>query len=263
MKEIDFKKFLDDQSWDYNKNTIEKMMEKELEKEPEDIDMEFVDACMLYLTTSTEQETPNGKDKVVTKRKRIKFSRILIAAVIVVLCLSIGFTAYAKVNFTSISDTFVQMFSDHATIDYSDKNTTNDEATTVYNESNLYKELQQGGIENIVLPRELYSATYEDIELTNDFTAFYANIDFLDREITMSIETFTDEKWITNPDIMGEFTASKKVEVNGVDVYLFERNGNNSKKVSTSISYQVGLTQYFIYCHYTIEQAEQFITNMN
>lgn len=265
MKEIDFKKFLDDQSWDYNKNTIEKMMEKELEKEPEDIDMEFVDACMLYLTTSTEQETPNGKDKVVTKRKRIKFSRILIAAVIVVLCLSIGFTAYAKVNFTSISDTFVQMFSDHATIDYSDKNTTNDETTTVYNESNLYKELQQGGIENIVLPRELYSATYEDIEWTNDFTENSANfIAEIDNEkFGVTIETFSEAKWIQNPDIMGEFTASKKVEVNGVDVYLFERNGSNSKKVVTFISYQVGLTQYFIDCHYTIEQTEQFITNMN
>lgn len=262
MTDYEFKKFLEDNSWDYDKKTIEQMLEKELEKEPEDINMEFVDACILYLTGSTKQETPVKKDKVVANRKRIKLSRILIAAVIVVLCLSVGLTAYAKVNFMSISDIFVQMFSDHATINYSDKNTA--EETTSIQESNLYNELKNGGIENIVLPEELYSAKYKDIEWTNDFTSYYANIDFLDSKITMSIETFTDEKWITNPDIQGKFTASKKVNVNGIDVYLFEQNGNKSKKVSTSISYQVGLTQYFIYyCPYNIEQAEQFITNMN
>lgn len=261
MTDFEFKKFLEDNSWDYSKNTIEQLMEKELEKEPEDINMEFVDACMYYLTGITEQENPDKKDQVVQKRKRIKFSRILVAAVIVAFALSIGVTAYAKVNAISISDIFVQVFPDHATIDYSNKNTA--DGTTSIQDSNLYNELKNGGIENIVLPEELYSTKYKNIEWRNDFTSNYANIDFFDSKITMDIETFTDEKWITNPDIQGDFTASKKVEINGIDVYLFERNGNSSKNVNTSISYQVGLTQYFIDCQYNIEQAEQFIKTMN
>lgn len=260
MTEYEFKKFIEDNSWDYSKKTIEQLMEKELEKEPEEINMEFVDACMYYLTGITENENADKKEQVV-KRKRIKFSRILVAAVIVAIALSIGANAYSKVNNIRISDVFVKVFPDYATIDYSNKNTAG--GTTSVHDSDLYNELKNGGIENIVLPKELYSAKYKNIEWQNDFTSNYANIDFLDSKITMDIETFTDEKWITNPDIQGEFTDGKKIEVNGIDVYLFERNGNCSKKVNTSISYQVGLTQYFIDCHYNIEQAEQFIKTMN
>lgn len=270
MKEIDFKKFLDDKSWDYNKNTIEQMMEKELEKEPEEINMEFVDACMNYLTGYSNNDAPKEKDKVIVnennihKNKRIRFSRILIAAAIALIVVSVSVTVYAKANNLKMSDVFVNMFSDHATIDYSEKNTTNDEATTAYNESNLYKELQEGGIENIVLPSQLYSAKYEDIEWNNDFTEISANfISQIDNEkFGVTIETFTEEKWIQNPDIQGEFTNSKKVTVDGIDVYLFEREGN-SKKVNTTISYQIDLTQYDIACYYSIEQAENFITSMN
>ncbi len=71
MKEIDFKKFLDDKSWDYNKNTIEQMMEKELEKEPEEINMEFVDACMNYLTGYSNNDAPKEKDKVIVNENNI------------------------------------------------------------------------------------------------------------------------------------------------------------------------------------------------
>ena len=263
MTDFEFKKFLEDNSWDYSKNTIEQLMEKELEKEPEEINMEFVDACMYYLTGITEQENPDKKDQVVQKRKRIKFSRILVAAVIVALGLSIGVTAYAKVNAISISDIFVQVFPDHATIDYSNKNTA--DGITSIHESNLYNELKNGGIENIALPEALYSSEYTDIWWRNDFTSNFVgfNSEIDNKNVSIIIETFTDEQWITNPDVQGDFTASKKVEVNGIDVYLFERNGDNSKRVNTSISYQVGLTQYFIDCHYNIEQAEQFIKTMN
>lgn len=267
MNEIDFKKFLDDKSWDYNKKTIEQMMEKELEKEPEDINMEFVDACMNYLTRYSEITAPE-KDKVInskTNHKRIKFSRLLIAAIIIVVSASIGVTAYAKVNNMTVSDVLVGIFSDHATIDYSNKDTTTQDTTIPYNSTKLYKELQEGGIENIALPTKLYYAKYKKLNWANDFTEsnvyFTAEID--SKTVSVDIETFTNEKWIQNPDIQGQFTASKKIEINGIDIYLFERDGDNPKKVNTSISYQIGLTQYFIDCHYTIGEAEQFIKNMN
>ena len=263
MTDLEFKKFLEDRSWDYSKEAIEQLMEQELEKEPEEINMEFVDACMYYLTGITEEENPGKKDQVVQKGKRITPRKILGIAVIAAVCLSIGFTAYAKVSSMSITDIFVQVFSDHVTIDYTNKNTA--DGTASIQNSNLYSELKKGGIENIVLPKELYSSDYKNIEWANDFTCCFVGFDaeINDIKISTIIETFTDEKWITNPDIQGDFTASKKVETNGVDVYLFERNGDNPKEAITSISYQVGLTQYFLDCYCDIGQAEQFIITMN
>lgn len=263
MKEIELKRFLDDMTWDYSKEEIEQIMESELQKKPEDIDMELVDTCMNYLIECSEQKTPDIKDNSAVSKKRIKLSRILVAAVIVVLCLSIGITAYAKIDFASLSDKFVQMFSDHATIEYSNKDIT--EQTTSVEESKLYKELEDGGIKNIVLPAEFYSAPYENVSWTNDsaLTEVEFIVELNDLKVVTRITTFTDEKWIANSDIRGGFTASKQLEVNGMDVYLFERDGNNSKEINTTISYQVGLTQYDIYCNCDIGQAEQFVKGMN
>ena len=55
------------------------------------------------------------------KKKRIKFSRIIIAAILVVCSISIGMTVYAKANDMRISDIFVDIFDNKAVIKYSDK----------------------------------------------------------------------------------------------------------------------------------------------
>lgn len=69
MNDNDFKAFIADNSWELNKKTIEDMMEKELKKEPEDIDLDFVDACMNCLTGYGNEEASNSKGKVI-KGKR-------------------------------------------------------------------------------------------------------------------------------------------------------------------------------------------------
>ncbi len=268
MDKNNLKKFLDDKSWNYDKKTIEQMMEKELEKEPEDINMEFVDACMNYLTGYSENTTP-VKDKVInenkTKIRRIRFSRIMIAAIIMLISISIGVTAYAVANEMKISDVIVSIFSDYANIKYSNKNDEKSDILSPYKSTKIYKELEAGGIDNIVLPHDLYDATYENLEWHNDFTensvGFVPKLD--ENVFSVLIITYTDKKWVQNPDIQGEFTSSKKIEVNGIDIYLFERDGDNVKKVTTTISYQIGLTQYYIDCPYDIETAEEFIKNMN
>lgn len=262
MKETDFKKFLDDESWNYKQDTIQQMMEKELEKEPEDINMEFVDACMKYLTGYSEDKASVNDNK--SSHKRINFKRLLIAAVIIVLTLSIGITAYARANEMRISDVLVDIFSDHATVDYSEKDNAELDADVPYDSTKLYKELKEGGIEDIMLPLDLYYAEYERLDWFNDFTEYSVGFvaDTGNHRMSIDIETYTDKKWITNPDIMGEFTASKKIEVNGIDVYLFEIDGDKPRKVKTSISYQIGLTQYFINCYYNIDEAEQFVKTM-
>lgn len=266
MKDIDLRNFLDDESWDYEQKKIEQMLETELEKEPEDIDMELVDACMEYLTKSNDVTLPAKKNH----HKRIKLGRFLAAAVIVVITVSIALTAYAKANDVKITDAIVTLFDDYAAINFSKKDTAendftkNVDADIPYDSTKLYKELEEGGIKDIHLPVDLFYVDYNNSSWYNSIVSndFGCDFNINDKSIVIDIETFTDKKWVTDPNIMGHFTASKKVVVNGVDVYLFEEYGNKPKKVNTSISYQIGLTQYFIHCYYTIEEAEEFIKSM-
>ena len=261
MSNFDFKKFLEDTSWDYDKKTIEEMMEKELEKEPEDINMEFVDACMHYLTGSIEKEAPKEKAQVITKQKRIKFSRLLIAAAIIAVISMTGLTVYGNANDMSIKDVFVSLFSDHATIDYSNKNNNGNNSNVPVNETALYKEISSNGINSILLPAQIYNMNYSNFQASNDFASKYVTFNSSET-IVVSIEEFSDKKWISNPDVMGNFSESKKINVNGIDIYLFERNGGKNK-VSTSISYQIDLTQYDISIDYcSIEQAEEFVSEL-
>jgi hypothetical protein len=61
MNNNDFKAFIEDESWEINKKTIEVMMEKELEKEVQEINIDFVDACMNYLAGYSIVDTPKEK----------------------------------------------------------------------------------------------------------------------------------------------------------------------------------------------------------
>lgn len=113
MNENDFKKFLEDSSWDYDKKTIEQMMESELQKEPEDINTEFIDACIEHLTSYSENAAPK-KDKVIDKKKlthkRISFRKILVVAAIAAV-LMVTVNAFAN---PSSRKYVIAKFSDHS-----------------------------------------------------------------------------------------------------------------------------------------------------
>ena len=165
MNDNDFKAFINDESWELNKKTIEAMMEKELEKDVQEINVDFVDACMNYLAGYSIVNTPQGKGKVINKnkKKRIKFSRIIIAAILVVCSISIGMTVYAKANDMRISDIFVDIFDNKAVIKYSDKDLLQKYSNNL-NGNKLYDALEAEGIENIMLPFDLYYTPYKIIE---------------------------------------------------------------------------------------------------
>ena len=70
MNDNDFKAFINDESWELNKKTIEAMMEKELEKDVQEINVDFVDACMNYLAGYSIVNTLEGKGKVINKKRK-------------------------------------------------------------------------------------------------------------------------------------------------------------------------------------------------
>ena len=239
-----------------SKEDIKKLIDKELSKETDKVDTDYIDLCFKLMSMN------ESNDSIKHKGNKVKISKIiLIAAAIAILFSSIGLTAYAKANNMKITDVFVQLFSDHATIDYKEKHKTELTEEQIV-DSELYKTLLNYGIENIMLPQELYNMPFTVDYENDDFTETYIGIAFEDKTVDATVRMYKDEKYVGNPDVMGDFTASKKIIINGVDVYLFERNSNNPKEVNTSISYMIGLTEYFIDYQGDIENAEQLINQM-
>lgn len=256
--------FINNKSWDLSKAEIEKMMDEELEKEPSEINTRFVECCLERLNEGSVTKTEVTRNSSRTNRK-VRTRSLLIAAAVLMLGLAIGMGAYADVNNMEILDGFVSLFNDHASIDYSNKNSTLDNAVNEVNpvDSRLYKELQENGIENIMIPSAFYGMEYEEIEVYKDFTETSANINFKAEKIRLTIYCYTDEKWIMNTNIQGSFTAVEQLNIKGVDIYMLERDGDDEDEVSTSVSYQVGLTQYSIFCRCNIEQVKQLFESVN
>lgn len=258
MNDNDFKAFINDESWELNKKTIEAMMEKELEKDIQEINVDFVDACMNYLAGYSIVNTPEGKGKVINKKKkkRIKFSRIIIAAILVVCSISIGMTVYAKANDMRISDIFVDIFDNKAVIKYSDKDLLQKYSNNL-NGNKLYDALEAEGIENIMLPFDLYYTPYKIIEKEVDENTKTVVIEF-ENNSQLKLKEFEQETNIKNLEIEGTFIASKQIRIHDTDIYLFESQNNNAKQ--TFISYQIEMTQYLIVIDDDITAAEEFVT---
>lgn len=257
MNDNDFKAFIADNSWESNKKTIEDMMEKELKKDPEDINLDFVDACMNCLTGYGSEEVSNSKGKVIKGKRytRIKFTRVIIAAVIVVLTVSVGITAYAKANDMQISDVFVSMFENKVIIRYSDKELLERYSNNL-DGNPLYNQLEENGIKNIMLPFDLYYMDYK-IAVNDSSPVEQTLVINFEDNTQVKIKEYKEEKNIQNLEINGTFTSSKKININNIDIYLFERQ--NTDNVETLVSYQIDKTQYLIIVNKDILSAENFV----
>lgn len=245
MNTKNFKKFLKDSGWNFNKHDIESIMDKELEKDPNEIDTELVDACLEFLTESNRKSTEIQKKSI----KKIKFVKLFAAAIIIVLAVSLSLTAYAKANNINISDALVSWFSNYIVIDYHSKKDTKDttsQPTQKTSETLQWENfLNENGFENLYLPRSFYSQNFSKPQLYKDETETAA--DFANDKFDIQIIKYNSEKDIMNREIPGKFKNSEKITVNNTDIYLFE--STESKSTITYVSYKVGKTEYYIECN--------------
>lgn len=264
MTNKEFLNIINDASRELNREKVEKMMYAEIDKAPDEMDTEFIEACAEYILNHKNDPKPVKKITLrkAEKRNIKKLKPLLIAAIAAALLAAGSVTACAAYS-PSFKDDVVSFFSDHAAIYYSKKDTSKKTAAAPREDSKLYQELKEGGIADILLPDTLYDMKHKKLNWQNDDVMTSVCINYTKNETIVTIQNFKDKKWVYDPDIQGKFSADAKVNINGVDVYLFERNGNDESKVNTTISYQVGLTQYSIYYPYPLEKAEEFIKNMN
>ncbi len=183
-------KILSEKSMPFSEKEIHEMLDAELEKDPAEMDTDFVDLCLDVLdgkygegyyvedddnddnnsgSADKDTDTDNGaedkKDK--PNKKKIKFGKALLIAAVITVTLACSITAGAKLVQINASDDTVTYNGDHFSINLNGKDAEN----TV---EDIVQTLTEDGIENVVLP----SAILNDEYTINNYQVLNNNFNF-------------------------------------------------------------------------------------
>lgn len=258
MTDKELKSYLENTAFDFDKETVEYLMEEELKKPDEEVNVDFIEACVDYLNDYEEtpetpsEETPkkSKEDKSPKKIRGVKaLKSFLIAAVILAVTAGATITA-ASVNVEESADKpLIERINnefhinlkkaDNSAEKYSDKN------------NKTVEELRQIGFTDVVLPGEILSGDYKCsvananaeesdggaeacVKFENRKTNFkgYISLGYREREGVTYAENFCAASL---------YTVSEQINVNGLDVLIF-----NDGKERSMIVYSVDNTDYLI-----------------
>ena len=160
--------------------------------------------------------------------KRVKFTKALLIAAIIVVILSIAIPVSARYIYNDASDAIVQFFNDHFHIDLRAGN------TNAINHSDgndeIIKYLKEKGFDTVILPAELLNDEYEKTIVSfnenSDFLVVGINFQGKSNDITGDIcltkhKTKVTEFAIGQANVADNFDSMKQLLINGLDILVF------------------------------------------
>lgn len=235
-------KILSEKSMPFSEKEIHEMLDAELEKDPAEMDTDFVDLCLDVLdgkygegyyvedddnddnnsgSADKDTDTDNGaedkKDK--PNKKKIKFGKALLIAAVITVTLACSITAGAKLVQINASDDTVTYNGDHFSINLNGKDAEN----TV---EDIVQTLTEDGIENVVLP----SAILNDEYVIKDYQSSDNNLNFMfesnksDIYGTVDIIIYDDKFNFSTgqADVNNEYYSAEEINSNGFNILKFE-----------------------------------------
>lgn len=235
-------KILSEKSMPFSEKEIHEMLDAELEKDPAEMDTDFVDLCLDVLdgkygegyyvedndnddnnsdNADKDTDTDNGaedkKDK--PNKKRIKFGKALLIAAVVTATLACSITAGAKLVQINASDDTVTYNGDHFSINLNGKDAEN----TV---EDIVQTLTQDGIENVVLPSAILNDDYTINNYNNSENNINFSFDSNNTDIygTVNISTYSEEFNFSAGqfDMNDEYYSVEEINVNNIDLLLLQ-----------------------------------------
>ena len=248
MKPKAYIKALMTTSFSFPLDEINRLMEEELQKEPEEMDGELVDLCIDILEkgyAEREQKQKQEQERAEKKHTGTKVRRVLAVAAIIALIVAIAVPVSAAFSHNKVSDKIVQFYSDHLHIDLRKGDTTANHYSD--EDTDLVQELQKRGFSDVILPSDLLTCDYSKdifIQEGDRFTSATINIEDAESKIKGSITITQYDETITSTvgegQVSSEFKNVEQVNINGLDVIIF---GNDDE---TSIRYLDNSTDYII-----------------
>lgn len=230
---------------EFTREEIMDIMNDELDKDPEDMDLELVDLCLDALEgkfdyfkdenseTNESQNKNLGKENPIELKRRITIKRIFIAVAVVALIACVSLGVYADQRNNNVSPDIVGYGDDCYEVNLNAE-TSNSENTVSHNE--LTETLKENGIENPVLPQvffedgcEMTDLTIRDSEHNDEYISWNVSLNELDIVTTVTITKYSnpDELLNIDPMVSRQFKSLNNYNVNGIYVLLFSNDRNH------------------------------------
>lgn len=247
----DLEKMIFSKTTNLSKEEIKLLIDKELSKEPENIDTDYIDLCFELMSISNE---PKGT-VVPIKSFRMKKSMMVAAAVMFIFVTMMSVSAF----YFNIPQKVAELVNGNAEIDFDLENADTTADGYKLLETDLAKELESFGITPVTFPEAMVrkECKISKIEnLTVDETiSLDANIEFTyNNNIgSLMIREFRplDTEWTGSGTVL-DVKAGEMINVNGMDVLIFEQKG------TCAIMYKDKSTKYAFYIECDFETAKEF-----
>ncbi len=246
----DLKKMIFSNTSNLSKEEIKSLIDKELCKNPEDVDTDYIDLCFELMSICEKTE-----NNVVSIKPRYIKKSIMVAAVIMVLCISLISVSAIYFN---IPEKIAQLINGNAELQYPMENADTTADSYALLETDLAKELESFGITPVTFPEALVEENCKITKVENttiDKTiSFSAYIYFKYNDFNGSAritQLKPQDAWVGIDTVM-DVKSGEIIQANGIDILVFQQ-----KEICT-IKYKDGLTEYSIYLYCDFETAKEF-----
>lgn len=246
----DLKKMIFSNTSNLSKEEIKSLIDKELTKSPEKVDTDYIDLCFELMSICEKSE-----NNVVSIKPRYIKKPIMVAAVIIVLCVSLISVSAIYFN---IPEKIAQLINGNAELQYPMENADTTADGYALLETDLAKELESFGITPVTFPEVLVEENCKIIKIENATIdkniSLDADIYFIYNSFEGNI-TITQHKpyeAITGTGSVNDINTGEMININGMDVLIFERDED------CIIKYTDDLTTYRIFLNCDFETAKKF-----
>lgn len=243
------KKMIASDFTDLSTEEIKALIQKEVDKEPDEIDTDYIDFCFELLSIKN-----NSKNK--RKIKFIKPAKVLLAAAVLMVVFISTITVSAQFNL-NIPQKIAQLINGNAEIDYNLENadTTADGYTLL--DTDLAKEIADYGITPITFPEEMIKENckitqIEDVSPDETWKVISIDFNYNNQRGWLRIEKMSEELESTGVWSVNDIESGQIIKANGMDVLVFEQEN------SCAIIYKDNLTTYDISLYCDLETAIKF-----
>ena len=241
---------IDSDFTDLSTEEIKALIQKEVDKGPDELDTDYIDLCFELLAVKG-----NAKSKRVKFKKPAKL--IIIAAALTVIFIS-TVTASAQFNF-DIPQSIAKLIDNNAEIDYNLENADTTADGYALLNTDLAKQLADYGITPVTFPEEMIKENSKITKIESISSDDISNIVsvyfyYNGQRGWLDIEQMSKELESTGVIGYNNLKGGKMIKANGMDILVFEHDDNSS-----SITYKDGLTTYHIsLTNSTMENAIKF-----
>lgn len=243
------KKMIASDFTDLSTEEIKALIQKEVDKGPDEIDTDYIDLCFELL--SIKSNSTNAKKVKFTKSAKV----LLIAATLMVVFIS-TITVSAQFNL-NIPEKIVQLINGNAEIDYNLENADTTADGYALLDTDLAKQIADYGITPVTLPEEMTKENCKVIQIEDvsvDETWKIISVDFYynNQKGWLRVEQMPEEFETAGVSTVMDIKSGQMIKINGMDIIVFEQEN------SCSIIYKDSLTIYDINLYCDFETAIKF-----